>query len=246
MTPRLLTKSRFKQAMECPNKLFYTRKKEYANRKLEDSFLEALAQGGFQVEELARMEYPEGILIEGNESVPDYVVRRELPLQVGQRFSQQKMIEGQRELFGLDLFRVAVADVPEQERDNTVTVRYVVREAKLRVVRAQTGYGFEDGIVLSNHGGRQLDRAPVPFHLLPHVVREVGKDATVMVDTGIMNGADIVASVALGAKFTLIGRAYLYGLMAGGEAMAGLLSSPTASEPEMPKPSTTTCSESCS
>jgi len=75
-----------------------------------------------------------------------------------------------------------------------------------------------DGIILSNHGGRQLDRAPIPFHLLPHVVGEVGKDATVMVDTGIMNGADIVASVALGAKFTLIGRAYLYGLMAGGRA----------------------------
>ena len=73
-----------------------------------------------------------------------------------------------------------------------------------------------DGIILSNHGGRQLDRAPIPFHLLPQVVREVGRDATVMVDTGIMNGADIVASVALGAKFTLVGRAYLYGLMAGG------------------------------
>jgi L-lactate dehydrogenase (cytochrome) len=73
-----------------------------------------------------------------------------------------------------------------------------------------------DGIVLSNHGGRQLDRAPIPFHLLPDVVREVGRDATIMVDTGIMNGADIVASLALGAKFTLIGRAYLYGLMAGG------------------------------
>ncbi len=76
--------------------------------------------------------------------------------------------------------------------------------------------GGVDGIVLSNHGGRQLDRAPVPFHLLPQVVREVGRDATVMVDTGIMHGADIVASVALGAKFALIGRAYLYGLMAGG------------------------------
>jgi len=75
-----------------------------------------------------------------------------------------------------------------------------------------------DGIVLSNHGGRQLDRAPIPFHLLPNVVREVGKDTEVIVDTGIMNGADIVASIALGAKFTLIGRAYLYGLMAGGRA----------------------------
>lgn len=73
-----------------------------------------------------------------------------------------------------------------------------------------------DGIVLSNHGGRQLDRAPVPFHLLPHVVREVGSDLEVLLDTGIMNGADIVASIALGARFTLVGRAYLYGLMAGG------------------------------
>jgi L-lactate dehydrogenase (cytochrome) len=73
-----------------------------------------------------------------------------------------------------------------------------------------------DGIVLSNHGGRQLDRAPVPFRLLPSVAREVGRDTEVMIDTGIMSGADIVASIALGAKFTLIGRAYLYGLMAGG------------------------------
>ena len=73
-----------------------------------------------------------------------------------------------------------------------------------------------DGILLSNHGGRQLDRAPGPFHLLPEVVREVGMDTEVMVDTGIMNGADVVACLALGAKFTLIGRAYLYGLMAGG------------------------------
>jgi L-lactate dehydrogenase (cytochrome) len=75
-----------------------------------------------------------------------------------------------------------------------------------------------DGILLSNHGGRQLDRAPIPFHLLPEVVREVGNDVEVTLDTGIMNGADIVASIALGAKFTLIGRAYLYGLMAGGRA----------------------------
>jgi L-lactate dehydrogenase (cytochrome) len=73
-----------------------------------------------------------------------------------------------------------------------------------------------DGIVLSNHGGRQLDRAPIPFHLLPAVVREVGKDTEIAIDTGIMSGADIVASIALGAKFTLVGRAYLYGLMAGG------------------------------
>ncbi|HJQ01161.1 MAG TPA: alpha-hydroxy acid oxidase [Jatrophihabitans sp.] len=73
-----------------------------------------------------------------------------------------------------------------------------------------------DGLILSNHGGRQLDRAPVPFHLLPDVVRAVGADTEVLLDTGIMNGADIVAACALGARFTLVGRAYLYGLMAGG------------------------------
>ncbi len=75
-----------------------------------------------------------------------------------------------------------------------------------------------DGIVLSNHGGRQLDRAPVPFHLLPSVARELGQDTEILVDTGIMAGADIVAAIALGARCTLVGRAYLYGLMAGGEA----------------------------
>jgi len=84
-----------------------------------------------------------------------------------------------------------------------------------------------DGILLSNHGGRQLDRAPIPFHLLPDVVRELrgpkggrARNSTVEigVDTGIMSGADIVACIALGADFTMIGRAYLYGLMAGGRA----------------------------
>ena len=76
-----------------------------------------------------------------------------------------------------------------------------------------------DGIILSNHGGRQLDRAPIPFHLLPKVVDALAGAARkpeLWVDTGIMSGADIVAAIALGARFTLVGRAYLYGLMAGG------------------------------
>lgn len=73
-----------------------------------------------------------------------------------------------------------------------------------------------DAVVLSNHGGRQLDRAPVPFHLVPETVKQIGKHAEVHIDTGIMHGADIVASIAKGAKFGLVGRAYLYGLMAGG------------------------------
>lgn len=75
-----------------------------------------------------------------------------------------------------------------------------------------------DAITLSNHGGRQLDRAPVPLQLLPDVAREVGNDIEIHLDTGITAGADIIAAIALGARFTMVGRAYLYGLMAGGRA----------------------------
>ncbi len=77
-------------------------------------------------------------------------------------------------------------------------------------------YGV-DAVVLSNHGGRQLDRAPVPFELLPEVRRELKSTMELHIDTGIMHGADIVAAKALGADFTWVGRAYLYGLMAGGK-----------------------------
>lgn len=74
-----------------------------------------------------------------------------------------------------------------------------------------------DGIVVSNHGGRQLDRAVTPLRVLPEVVDAVGDRVEVLLDTGIMDGADIVAAVANGARACLVGRAYLYGLMAGGE-----------------------------
>lgn len=75
-----------------------------------------------------------------------------------------------------------------------------------------------DAIVLSNHGGRQLDKAPVPVRLLPDVREVLGDGPEIMVDTGVMSGSDIVAAMALGASSVLVGRAYLYGLMAGGEA----------------------------
>lgn len=74
-----------------------------------------------------------------------------------------------------------------------------------------------DALVVSNHGGRQLDRASVPLEVLPSVVDAVGDRAEVYVDGGILSGGDIVAAVALGARAALVGRAYLYGLMAGGE-----------------------------
>ena len=73
-----------------------------------------------------------------------------------------------------------------------------------------------DAIVLSNHGGRQVDRGTVPLELLPMVVSKVGDQIQVGIDGGILSGTDIVASLAFGADFVLVGRAYLYGLMAGG------------------------------
>jgi L-lactate dehydrogenase (cytochrome) len=75
-----------------------------------------------------------------------------------------------------------------------------------------------DGIVVSTHGGRQLDRAPVPLEVLPSIVDEVGGSVDVLLDGGITTGADIVAALAFGARAVMVGRAYLYGLMAGGEA----------------------------
>lgn len=75
-----------------------------------------------------------------------------------------------------------------------------------------------EGIVVSNHGGRQLDRATTTLELLPDVLAAVGDRTEVFVDGGVRSGADVVAALALGARAVLVGRAYLYGLMAAGEA----------------------------
>lgn len=69
---RYLTKSLYKTGLECPNKLYYTKNKQYANTKKDDPFLEALASGGFQVEELAKLHYPDGVLIEDKKSDKSY------------------------------------------------------------------------------------------------------------------------------------------------------------------------------
>lgn len=86
-----------------------------------------------------------------------------------------------------------------------------VEDAKLAVDHGA------DAVIVSNHGGRQLDRAPTTFELLPDVVDAVGDRIEVYVDGGIMDGADVVAAVAQGAQAAFVGRAFLYGLMAGGE-----------------------------
>ena len=82
--------------------------------------------------------------------------------------------------------------------------------------RAAVDHGA-DGVIISTHGGRQLDRAAAPLEVLAPIVDAVGDRAEVLLDTGILHGGDVVAALALGAKACLVGRAFLYGLMAGGE-----------------------------
>lgn len=74
-----------------------------------------------------------------------------------------------------------------------------------------------DAIIVSNHGGRQLDGAPSSIKALPAIVQAVGKDLEVWLDSGIRSGQDVLKALALGAKGTMIGRSYVYGLGAMGE-----------------------------
>ena len=69
-----------------------------------------------------------------------------------------------------------------------------------------------DGIIVSNHGGRQVDALPAPIDALPAVARQVGNRATVMMDSGIRSGSDVVRACALGADATFAGKAFLWGL----------------------------------
>jgi (S)-mandelate dehydrogenase len=75
-----------------------------------------------------------------------------------------------------------------------------------------------DGIVVSNHGGRQLDYCVAPIDVLAEIKAAVGTRLTVLVDSGFRRGTDVVKGLALGAEAVLIGRAALYGLIAGGAA----------------------------
>jgi (S)-mandelate dehydrogenase len=77
-----------------------------------------------------------------------------------------------------------------------------------------------DGIMVSNHGGRQLDRAPAPIEVLPAISAAVGDKMTLMYDSGIRRGSDAITALCLGAKYVFVGRATLYGVTAGGRAGA--------------------------
>ena len=74
-----------------------------------------------------------------------------------------------------------------------------------------------DGLIVSNHGARQVDRSPTSLDALPGIVAAVGDRATVMLDSGIRRGSDVLIALSLGAKFVFLGRPTLYGVIAGGE-----------------------------
>jgi len=88
------------------------------------------------------------VLVEGNSSVDRSIILRELPFSMGDRFSAEDVTSGQQMLFDLNLFRVALADVPEQPRDSSVVVRYRVREAKLRSLSGLVGYDTRSGVTV--------------------------------------------------------------------------------------------------
>lgn len=75
-----------------------------------------------------------------------------------------------------------------------------------------------DAIVVSNHGGRQLDGTPATIDILPSVVAAVGDRTEVLMDGGIRRGVDVIRALALGARAVMIGRPYWWGLAAGGQA----------------------------
>jgi isopentenyl diphosphate isomerase/L-lactate dehydrogenase-like FMN-dependent dehydrogenase len=75
-----------------------------------------------------------------------------------------------------------------------------------------------DGLIVSNHGGRQLDGAPASVEVLPEIADAVGHRVEILLDGGVRRGGDVVKVLALGARAVMIGRPYLYGLATGGQA----------------------------
>jgi len=95
-----------------------------------------------------------------------------------------------------------------------VSRKYIAPAIGADAVLADLGV---DGIIVSNHGGRQLDGLPGSLEVLPEVVDAVGARIDVLFDGGIRRGADVVKALALGARACMVGRPYLYGLGAAGE-----------------------------
>jgi L-lactate dehydrogenase (cytochrome) len=124
----------------------------------------------------------------------------------GAREQVHQMFDGTTTLQDLEWIR--------QEWDGPIAVKGVLHAEKAREA-ADRG---ADAVIVSNHGGRQMDHVPATLEVLPDVVEAVGDRAEVLVDSGIRRGSDILTALSLGARAVLVGRAHLYGLAAAGEA----------------------------
>jgi L-lactate dehydrogenase (cytochrome) len=122
------------------------------------------------------------------------------------REQMRQMFDGTTNLQDLEWIR--------QEWDGPIAVKGVLHAEKAREA-ADRG---ADAVIVSNHGGRQMDHVPATLEVLPDVVEAVGDRAEVLIDSGIRRGSDILTALSLGARAVLVGRAHLYGLAAAGEA----------------------------
>ena len=132
------------------------------------------------------------------------------------RYSNNKSMRGMAEFVGEQLGQMVTSDRLKRIRDHwkgPLIIKGVMHPDDAKQAM-KIGY---DGILVSNHGGRQMDASPAPVEVLPDIVEAVGEKVTVMVDSGFSSGLDIVRGLALGAQFVFCGRAFMWGLSALGE-----------------------------
>ena len=96
----------------------------------------------------------------------------------------------------------------------TLVIKGILHEDDARAAVAAGA----DGLIVSNHGGRQLDGAAAPLTMLPRIVDAVGHQTAVMMDGGVRRGGDVLKAIALGARFVFVGRPFMYAAAVGGEA----------------------------
>ena len=132
------------------------------------------------------------------------------------RYSNNKSMRGMAEFVGEQLGQMVTTDRLKRIRDHWKGPLIIKGVMHPDDAKQATKLGY-DGIIVSNHGGRQMDASPAPVEVLPDIIEAVGGKVTVMVDSGFSSGLDIVRGLALGAQFVFCGRAFMWGLSALGE-----------------------------
>tara|TARA_B110000438_G_scaffold286536_1_gene317863 strand:- start:1050 stop:2195 length:1146 start_codon:yes stop_codon:yes gene_type:complete len=132
------------------------------------------------------------------------------------RYSNNKSMRGMAEFVGEQLGQMVTTDRLKRIRDHWKGPLIIKGVMHPDDAKQATKLGY-DGILVSNHGGRQMDASPAPVEVLPDIIEAVGGKVTVMVDSGFSSGLDIVRGLALGAQFVFCGRAFMWGLSALGE-----------------------------